>query len=251
MIRQVLRRTLPDPLRTLLRHRSALKNIPLLDFFRADRIYVFHLQPKTGGNSVSQVLRRWFFVVGDQDRRGYEQWFVENKKDISVLRNYQCLVGHFSLEGQRLPERYPEVFSSDRFRVITFLRDPLQTRISQYYYNKRTIGQEGSLEEFLMKSENIVARRFPCTEQDYKEVLDRYFFIGITEFLQESIDRLAALISKPRVRVGRRNVSLRDDQVSHLSPSLVEAYRSKNELDFLVYQYALEKFTRQGDARKL
>lgn len=230
-----------------IRHIESLRafaHMPLSDLFRRDRVLVFHHIPRSGGTSASAVLQRWFWIVRDyRPFHGDDSGFYRNKKDILALRNYQCLAGHFDVEGSYLAQRYPEAFSDARFRVFTFLRDPLEAKLSLYYYEKRHgINVGVSLQEHLLGRTNYIANRLPCTFADYQGVLGHYCFIGITEHMQESLDRLAELAGRPHVKAPVLNTAARDVQSAELSPSLLREFRGRNELDYLVYEYGLARF---------
>jgi len=222
---------------------KALANTPFRDFFNSDQVYVFHHIPRSGGTSVTRVIRNWFWVVRDYRPGGErDQSFFENRKDVSSLKNYKCLAGHFGVDGCYLCQRYPEMLTDDRFRIFTFVRDPLETKISLYYYEKKHGLNVGvTLEEHLMGRPNYIANRLPCTKDNYRSVLDRYYFVGITELAQESLDKLADLVCRPRIKVSVVNRADRDEQVSALSPAVMRRFRSENELDYLIYEYCLEK----------
>jgi hypothetical protein len=95
-------------------------------------VYVFHHIPKCGGTSLNKVLDSWFTTVKDY-RSGWSMNYPE-KIDIGRLRSCHCLCGHFELDGYYLHQRYPEVFMSSRYRVFTFVRDPLQVQLSLFWY---------------------------------------------------------------------------------------------------------------------
>ena len=165
-------------------------------------IYVFHHIPKCGGTTSRHAFKKWFRVVGDYRTDvspEATEFFLKNTLDLSSLDEDCLLTGHFELEGAHLHQRYPEILSNDRFRLITFVRDPLEVAQSLYFYERATRHPYPyhSLSERLDSLENYMASIFPCTEDNYKSVIDRYFFVGLTECLQESFDILARMIDKP------------------------------------------------------
>ena len=133
--------------------------------------------------------------------------------DLATLGPDDLLCGHFEIDGIYLHQRYPEVFSDPGYRVITFVRDPVEIAQSLYWF-ERKIGHEAvlamSLEERVNYEPNYLSDRFPCTLENFQTILDRYWFVGLTERLQVSFDCLAERLGKPRVRVRRRNASPRD-----------------------------------------
>lgn len=102
-----------------------------------------------------------------------------------------------------------------------------------------------NIEEHLFLRPNFIARILPATLDNYREIIDGYFFIGIIENGQESIDLLATLLGKPpktlpwnnRTQNGLESSSL----PAELSEDLVEQFRSNNTLDYLIYNYCVVK----------
>lgn len=213
--------------------------------------YIFHHIPKCGGSSVKQGLKKWFKVVGDyisvDQLLGNEA--VARPKDLSSLNSSYCLCGHFESKYNYLFLRYPEILNNpEHYRLFTFLRDPLELRISLYYYEikaGRRKKDTESLEEYLLRSDNYLAKRFPCDKDNYQQVLDRYTFIGFQEELQQSIDQLSVLFGKPKSILTQINLSPRDTQSDNLSTDFISSFKEVNRLDYLIYNYARKKFQRE------
>jgi hypothetical protein len=139
--------------------------------------------------------------------------------------------------------RYPRVWQNQDFKIFTFIRDPLEIKISLYYFEKKRGQREGiSLAQHLLERKNYIAGVLNCTLDNYKEVLDRYFFIGITEHLQSSMDKLADLLNKRKAKLPVLNLSQRDSQVSSLAPEMINRFKAANELDYRIYDYCLTRF---------
>lgn len=223
-----------------------LRNSGLGDFKRKRPVYIFHHIPKCAGTSLISALRRWFFVVKDYTRYYHPEelpYFIEHPVNIQSLRSYHCLCGHFASPGTHIQKRYPGVLHNPNFKIFTFIRDPLEAKISLYYYEKKRGQREGiTLEQHLLERENYIADVLGCTLDNHKEILDRYFFIGITEHVQLSMDKLAKLLNKRKVRLPVLNLSQRDDQVSGLPPDIINQFKAANELDYRIYDYCLTRF---------
>jgi hypothetical protein len=207
--------------------------------------YVFHHIPKCGGVSVLNAMRQLFDpVVTDYrpDATDAFPLYCKEKKDLSQIPSSGILVSHFEMDGAHLCQRYPELLHDPAVKIFTFVRDPLQLRISLYFYNKK-MNEDSSgktLEESLSAYHNYMARVFPCTAADFKSVLDRYFFIGLQDYLQSSMDVLTTLLKKPQINLPRLNTSSRDKY--SLSDDFVQRFKENNALDYRIYDYSRVKF---------
>lgn len=217
-------------------------------YFEKQHVYVFHHLMKCGGTSVKEILQEWFNTEYDYIEASENlNTFLKYKLNTGSMNADNCIVGHFQFEGIHLNQRYPEVFDNpDKYRVFTFVRDPLQFRASLYYYTRKNeIIKDYNLSQIIMNTPNLISRVFPCDENNYKEVLDKYFFIGIVEKMQESFNKLADHIHKRRLTLPYANISEKDDQLSKLSPEFIAEFKKKNYLDYLIYDYCLAKFNKQ------
>jgi hypothetical protein len=215
-------------------HRLTIPRFPVI---------IFHHIPKCGGTSVVNALCKWYTVHKD-----YREGWTKNyppRLNMRKLRSTDCVCGHFGMEGYHLEERYPEAVNDNRFRIFTFVRDPLDVRLSLFAYERQQgIFREGSLADIVVAGSNYIANRIPATPSNYKEKLARYWFIGITERAQESMNRLADKLGKPRVRLGRDNASSREGTSDRnaLSKAQIDEFRERNELDYAIYEYCLKQF---------
>ena len=232
-----------------------LINLPKQDqdlFKDKNPVYIFHHIPKCGGTAVVRVLEHWFTVKRDyisiEQLRGYKP--VGTPIKLSSLSSRHCICSHFECQYNYLHVRYPEVLlkeNESKYKAFTFIRDPLELKISLYYYEikaGRRKGEEQTLENFLLSDQNYLAQRFPCNISDYRNILDRYFFIGLQEEMQTSIDRLAKLLNKKSINVPLVNVSEKDEQTLNLDEDLICKFKEKNRLSCLIYEYVQEKFFR-------
>lgn len=215
-------------------------------------VYVFHHMPKCGGTSVRVILDEWFHV--------YDDYFdIETREKVEpvalkFLNSEKCLVGHFGHDGYRLEQRYPEIFSDhnahNRYRVFSFLRDPLQMRCSLFRHKRRNnqISTQ-TLAQSIMTHNNYFARIMGLNENDYREKLDRYFFIGLQEEMQASVDLLASIIGKPKVNIPVSNVTVRssENRADALSSKEISEFKKENQLDYLIYDYVREGLERGSD----
>ncbi len=205
--------------------------------------YIFHHIGKCGGTSAVELFSNWFIIISDYPERNMLAQLKNTKpKNLEKLSDYHILCGHYGNFAEyiypTLFQRYPCCLEDDRYRVISFVRDPLKLQISGYFYgikNKMIVSSEKSLEQHLLNCDNFLAHSFACDESNYQEILDRYFFIGIFENYQQSFDRLATLLEKPKVQLKKRNVSKHTPY--NLTDQVIGEFKEKNQLDYQIYNY--------------
>lgn len=228
-----VKRMLTQPLRKI-----AARDCP------AYPVHVFHHIPKCAGNSVIKVLDDWFISLYDY-RKGRTHRYPARIK-LEKVNSAYCICGHFETEGYYLLQRYPQLADSNRYRLFSFVRDPLQLRISLYFYESRFNNDRGSLEDNLFSHRNYLAKRFPATESNYRDVVERYIFIGIVEKLQDSLDQLARLCDRPKVKIRHINSGTynRNPEQVGLSHELQQRFREENALDYKIYDLCKNRFER-------
>lgn len=227
---------------------SKTSDSKVINYIKKHPAYVFHHLMKCGGTSLTKALQNWFNLKLDhiktEDITIDLNQYLNYKFNIENINSEDCIVSHFQSEGYYLHERYPEVLSSDNnFRIFTFIRDPLSIVTSLYYYARKSGGFHNIslINSIEYSKKNFLASLFPCDESNYKEVLDRYFFIGIVEKMQESMDKLALLLEKKKINIPMVNTTEKDSQISELTPEFIKIFKEKNKLDYKIYNYCLEK----------
>lgn len=209
-------------------------------------IYVFNHIPKAGGTAARFVFGEWHTVIADYRKGASEDLtraFIEHPLDLSRIRRPAFVSGHYGLPGARLHERYPRVFSDPRYRLITFLREPLETALSTYFYVKK-LGRPGfsdDLDKFLAHYRTDFAGVLNCEEGNYDEAISRYWFVGITERFAESIRLLSRMIDQRNVSAPMLNVTPRKVEPS---AAAVRVFRKNNKEDYAIYAAAIERFER-------
>jgi len=225
-----------------------------------DVLLFLHI-PKAAGTTLTSVLMRQyppesiFEVYGlVPDRR------IEELKTCSPERRrvVQCVIGHFYFGLDELFDR--------RCRYITMLRDPVERVISSYYHVLRTpdnwlyrdVAKSGMTLEQYVKSEgpiahearNMQTRMMAGTAWDCildeaslktaKENLDKCAAVGVVERFDESL----VLFKRRLGWTGLRYLKMRAGgrpRNSDISPSVLDAIRTHNELDIQLYQYAVQR----------
>ena len=198
--------------------------------FANDSIVVFHHIPKCSGTSVRFVLGKWYIIVPQ---------YNHPKVNLTNLMNYNCLAGHM-----KLSERYPELLNDSRYKVISFLRDPLEAKVSMYYYSikKGWITGEEELTTFLSRTNNWLASMLECTAENYQEVIDKYFFIGLAEYHQKSLNILSEKLGKRHEDKVHLYQTKRDRRINKITTEFKNKFYKENDLDYSIYRYVEKKY---------
>lgn len=211
-------------------------------------LHVFHHIPKCAGNSVMIMLAAAFRIVGDyriRSSRNKAQWetpgtFRNRAIDLSTVAEMDLLCGHFDVPGCRLWERYPDAPGRD-LRRITFLRDPLERAISEFFFAEATGQMEtrgDTLAAHLEATCNPVAE-WICEDPDgAPDILAGYWFVGAVETLHDDVLRLLRRVGGAGSDPWHVNGAAR--QPVALSDDLVAGFRARNATDYLLHEMALE-----------
>lgn len=224
---------------------------------RNEPLIVIHV-PKAGGSSSRRFFEQWY---GNGFLRHYfnePKGKMPEKYDLFGLHTADkpiVLHGHFNkLRNFGVEDYYPDIK-----QFVTILRDPFELTISGYFYTRKKglswkdrsrIPNEEDVEKYLISAKPNMLNHFPreITKDNYKDIIEEYFIeIGITEHLGDSMKWIAHKLGMPyeEAMLGHHNTTERDQEVpGYLRDLFVE----RNQLEFDVYTYALEKFTQQGAA---
>jgi len=206
--------------------------------------------PKCGGQSLRRVLKTWFS----------EHLYFHYYKDYSVLppkyelKPGMCIHGHFNhTRGFGVDDYYPK---ADQF--ITFLRDPLEIVISNYFFWKKKAREKqirtGFLKEgdandyrdiedfFAKRPESHIPNFLPgyLTKQNYKDIFEEKFvYIGVVEDMPTSLKKLGRKLGFKLTEAVWVNKSERDEDVSQATK---ERFISANAFAYDIYHYAKKKY---------
>ncbi len=229
--------------------RSIQFSIAKLNIFKHDkenRIPIFHHIPKCGGQSLLKVLEKWFkleqdYVIYDWDKRIKSYPAPKNLFDLNPKT---CLTGHWDspFSHLSLETRYPQILTDqNRYFLFTFLRNPLDLRISWYYF--RLLHYKGRLWELetdLAIETNFIAKTLGVNQSNFRSRLDRYDFIGFLEDYNNSVKELANLLGKRMILPPKINISPRKKDAI-MTDEQVSAFKEANALDYMIYDYAIKR----------
>ncbi|WP_366194071.1 glycosyltransferase [Meridianimarinicoccus marinus] len=207
--------------------------------------YVFHHMAKAGGTTCRKVFSDWFEVVIDER----DPWAEEPPGppvDLAHLGPRHLLWSHFNPAGQRLRSRYPALLSDPNVRIITFVRDPLETALSSYFFECRHRAEHDPgftplpIDEHLSRAPlHPLAYHLLSIDADWRRALERYWFIGTLEHMGPCLKWLAAAFGKPAPRdlpwLNRTPRTLQP------SPEAVRRFREQAALDYDIYGAARER----------
>ncbi len=216
---------------------------------KKDRTYVFHHLPRCGGTSLRQIFGDSFNFYRDY-RMGWSTIYPA-KVPIKKLGTQDCMAGHFECQSKHLFQRYPELYTDKRYFIFSFIREPLDLRISYFFYLEKNDEKKlsGNFEDFLVEEPNYLATILNVTEYNYKEVLDRYNFVGIFEEYELSLNFLGDLLGADSLRNIKINDAKKDSRVNQISDKILLEFKKQNDLDYKIYNYCLQKFNKMKKSR--
>ena len=225
------------------------------DYDRQQPLIAIHI-PKSAGTSAKYVFKSWF-------GRGFrEHYFNESRgrlpkrHDIERIHSVETPVvvyGHFNrLRQFGVEDYYPEAK-----QFVTILRDPFELSVSRYFYTRKASKKwkdksrtpDKNLSEHVLGETPNMLNHFPreVTIENYKEIIEEFFIdIGTTEQLTESFHRIARKLGMPFEPTMLRHLNA--TRRSEDAPSeLRDLFAEKFELEYAVYDYAIERFANGTD----
>jgi hypothetical protein len=193
---------------------------------------------KTGGMTLTNVLQQ---VYADQIQYSYG-----DERDAKV-ENPLCYHGHFILNNFA-----DELLAKPKIKLMTFLRDPLKTAISTYYFGVKykSIKAMG-LDKWLTRTEEFCWPNPPSYSHNCfsnfinhtEEWFNPIDIIGITEYFDESIKHAANILGWPDVEYESQNVG--SYKAPDLSEATIHTFYQLNAEDYKLYDSVVKRLLNQ------
>lgn len=206
-----------------------------------DKLLVSIHLPKCGGTSLAEGLQSLFgdgfhaHYLGEDERTLPPR--VEREAGV-------CVHGHFFHHALPLGvgDYYPQAG-----QFITVLREPLEMMLSSYFF-QRKLGAElpdtpaGYLQSVLGWARLFHYRSLPFdvwADDAIERLEERFVWVGVTEDLQGSFDRLAARLGRPAVILPRRNTAPRTLPLDHVE-AWRAAFRKRFREEYRLYDHCAQ-----------
>ena len=236
-----------------------------------NNIKIFLHIPKTAGTTLNQILDREYknkysFYIEIERKKLFEEFQSDlTNKDINLLR------GHFEF-GIHLIVKSPAYY-------LTFLRNPVDRVISEYYYilsksnhpyHAKLKNEKVNLDEFVKLYNHInnlqvkkisgtnFSQHFDNIEltlyeesilETAKRNLENYFpVVGLTEHFDESLLLLRKEFGWDWPYYEKKNVTVKPKKFEEIPLSIIEIIKEKNQLDIELYEYAKQLFNNKVEA---
>jgi sulfotransferase famil protein len=221
-----------------------------------NQFFIFYHIPKTAGQSICSLLKHQF---AKEITCPDEYYYQVEERSIEDLRKFKYFRGHFFYNSNLLELK--------KSKKIVFLREPIHRVLSEqrFYEAHLPLGPNALL---VLKKTHFLPEGLPINTVSNQQCLflsslDRndpsitsemhlasakknlskeFFFIGITEYLEESIHALYKLMgwqipeTIPRLNTTDR-IKLKD-----IDTQVIEGIKQRNSHDIELYEFAKDLF---------
>jgi hypothetical protein len=204
--------------------------------------------PKTAGTSFRNILKS---VYGDQRviRLDIDLTYGKLKINEKLFNNksfnkkWQVIHGHFSPNTLN-----NSILISPETPYITWLRDPVERVMSNYYYLEKRLKEELNEEakdlDILAKMQRTLIE-YARAEKNRNRMskfldgkpLEDFLFVGLTEHFSEDLVDLSSLLGWANFKEFKYNVT--DKRVNNVSEDVKEEIKQLNIKDVELYQKAI------------
>lgn len=210
---------------------------------------------KAAGTSVIHLLREAYagrYVDVRPLVKGELQYL--QARDLTLLMRIYgrpaCIGGHSIAPHLDLHSKYPAI------EYFTIFRDPAHRFVSQYLYWSKSLGFDGSFEDFLgradvrnIQTNHIIGRNDVAGA--IQLISERFFLVGILEQLERFLQSLKTALS-PRLDQAvfpRVNATRRDTEASAILSSYADGIAEANQLDQQLYEHVRDHLIAACEAR--
>lgn len=200
--------------------------------------------PKTAGTSFRNILKD-VYGSGSVARLDIRRNIELNSKVLRANKlksGIKVLHGHFSYS--KLVEHFD---IADGTPVITWLREPAERVISNYYYldkilrkelneNKKDLNILAKMEKTLVEYASTEANRNRMSKFLDGISPEEFFFIGFTDYYEEDLADVARLLNWKNYNLHQHNLTGRKPEVDKES---LQKIRELNQDDYELYEHAL------------
>ena len=229
------------------------------------RPYLFLHIPKTAGTTLNNVFDNNLAAGSILDLYTEDQHRAFADVTYDHIARYSLVRGHVFIED------FAEILDGPvRFKVFTFLRDPIQRVISEYHFLRRW--PKSHLYEYLNRNDVSLMEYVTSTcrrlrnrgcnnmanslsgvqgagpeerlELAWHHLKDRFCFFGILERFDESLLMLRKTMGLDNTFYEKQNVRIAHSNVL-VTPEEYEVLCEYNRFDLLLYERAVEEFSRR------
>lgn len=181
--------------------------------------------PKTGGSTFTAILKH---IYADKLQLAYG-----DRRDV-IRTNPQCFHGH-----KIIKKFSQEVHALENAKWITFLRKPLNSAISSYYYHlgKQVLG----LEQWLLHSDKTKGynhNRYNKRLEKCDKTWEEFAVIGVTEYYAASLNKISELLNWPEIDYQSKNIG--SYTPPNLSADVIAEFEQLNQQDYILYRNAVQ-----------
>lgn len=163
------------------------------------------------------------------------------QKEPQILQDYDFIHGHFY--------RTKYDFLNVKKRYITFMRDPVQRLLSNYFYIKRHPGRK-NLDGIIVHEKGYSLAEFAAhpdnQNQQYQYLqsadLTEFDFVGLVEEYPSSIQKLNAVLGIDVPVIERVNVNADAASQYDVDGKTLDIIKQNNKIDQALYDLALARF---------
>ena len=198
---------------------------------------------KTGGNTVSHILRSSYGLRHCQVEPWHAAWADPPFSALDLARLRSLYPNLKSIGGHRIFGHVDLEPPNEKFRYFTFMRDPLKSCLSRFQYKvqvskkKNLVFEEWIQQDWTRNHQTKWIAGTDDVNEAIRIIKEKNIFVGITEYFDESMVMLKALMAKDlnisykRVNVARDN-TIKERLLSTESTRqlLIEAQQSDLEL---------------------